>query len=179
MQPAGSEPSVVGHSSALLDTFASTRQTRTSVAEGWDGATESATRYDTRFSWNCACCDPRCLTIPIANWLVQACANSDSFPTFAFHQLKDELGEITASLWEHVMLNSQQVSIFWRLCNYRFDNIFRLLDLVMTRMKVVLGIQVVMDEVVAESFYVGTATRFRGAVAVRSSEVGWVFATHQ
>ena len=74
------------------------------------------------------------------------------------------------------MLNTKQVPILWCHSKRFLDELFRVLNLITTRMQVVFSAKVVVNEMIAECFHIGATARFGGAVGIWRSEVCWVLA---
>ena len=99
-----------------------------------------------------------------------------TFPPFVLDELQHECGEVATRLRDDVVLKGKQVSILRCLGNHVLDNVFRDLNEVTIGVQVVLGIEIVMDEMVAKSFHVSKAARLRSTIGVRRSEVCRIFA---
>lgn len=74
------------------------------------------------------------------------------------------------------MLKGKHVAVFGGVANCLLEYVFGLLNLVTTRMSVILGAKIIVYKVIAKSFHVCMATRVDVAITVWRSEVGRVLA---
>ena len=75
-----------------------------------------------------------------------------------------------------VVLKSKHIPIFWGGADCLLDYVLGLLNLVTSRMSVILGAKIIVYKMIAKRFHISMTTRVGVAITVRRSKVSRVLA---